>query len=224
MYKEIYIILISKLINILTRRFTKIYKVNGLAIHKFKGVFPPKNMLSNDALLVIVLVMRKLIIRRGFRFNFLEIGVGSGVISLSLDNVFTYVIGIDINFQACLNTLYNDHERRLDIICGDSSSSIRSNSIDIIYVNPPYLPCSARDVTESSICAGRDKLDVYKLVIHPIRVMRRKGIFIISLSNISTLLSIIINYISKLFSRVKIYSWRFMPFERINVYLLIRNR
>jgi len=224
MYVEIYTILVSKLIRFIIKRLNKLYKVNDLTIYKFKDVFPPKNMLSNDVLITIASVMKKIITEEGLRFNILEIGVGSGVISLSLANIYTYVIGIDTSFQACLNTLYNDHERKLDIICGDLTESIRKHSIEIVYMNPPYLPCNVEDAADISICGGREKSNMYRMIISPIRVLSSNGIFVLSVSSISPLLNIMIEGISKLFSKVIIYSRRFIPFESINVYILIRNQ
>ncbi|MEM1541776.1 MAG: methyltransferase [Ignisphaera sp.] len=79
----------------------------------------------------------------------LEIGSGTGYISIRLcmsiySNPTKYVIAIDIDpyaiYSSWLSTKINGMDMYIDVVQCDSASCIRSNSIDIVYFNPPYLP------------------------------------------------------------------------------------
>ncbi|MCY3411451.1 MAG: methyltransferase [Candidatus Heimdallarchaeota archaeon] len=75
-----------------------------------------------------------------------EIGIGSGLIFLSLAKLHPSIeiIGVDVNFQACIATRNNSNLNEIDnvqIICSDLMSCFRNQSFEgLIICNPPYLP------------------------------------------------------------------------------------
>ncbi|OLS23311.1 MAG: Release factor glutamine methyltransferase [Candidatus Heimdallarchaeota archaeon LC_2] len=76
----------------------------------------------------------------------LEIGCGSGVISLSYLHKFPqkHYIAVDISYEAVCLTLRNMKKNNLDnllLICSDLTSAFRKGiKFDEIIFNPPYLP------------------------------------------------------------------------------------
>lgn len=78
--------------------------------------------------------------------NILEIGPGSGIISLSALNDFPEHLYycVDLNFDATLLTLKNmkfNNLENLHIICSDLLLCFRKGiKFDTIITNPPYLP------------------------------------------------------------------------------------
>tara|TARA_B100000287_G_C20650316_1_gene786615 strand:+ start:798 stop:1403 length:606 start_codon:yes stop_codon:yes gene_type:complete len=75
---------------------------------------------------------------------FTEIGVGSGIISLSIGNKKSSIIGVDINMIAALvskkNAYRNNYDNYLGV-CGDGIKSFRKKSLgEKLIFNPPYLP------------------------------------------------------------------------------------
>lgn len=80
--------------------------------------------------------------------NFLEIGSGSGYVTLNLCRLICnnsrYMIMIDVEqyavYSSWLSIKRNNMDVYVDVAQCDAASCIRSNSIDVIYFNPPYLP------------------------------------------------------------------------------------
>lgn len=76
----------------------------------------------------------------------LEIGCGSGIISLSYLQKFpqNHYFAVDINYEAVYLTLKNMKNNNLDnlqLICSDLTTSFRKGTrFDEIIFNPPYLP------------------------------------------------------------------------------------
>ena len=75
---------------------------------------------------------------------FTEIGVGSGIISLSIGDKSSSIIGVDINMIAALiskkNAYSNNYDNYLGV-CGDGVKSFRKKSLGgKLIFNPPYLP------------------------------------------------------------------------------------
>ncbi len=76
----------------------------------------------------------------------LEIGSGSGIISLSLakKNQNKIFLVTDLSIESCKiinkNLVLNTINSQFDIICCDKISAIRSFNPDVVIWNPPYLP------------------------------------------------------------------------------------
>ncbi len=124
----------------------------------------------------------------------LEIGVGTGIISLSLLSNFPQLkmLGVDINEQAVLlaqkNALYLDNQHydedgidyiiaeRFDVFWSNLFSEVEQGpfSLDFIVSNPPYIDSAEmknlmKDVLEyephSALFGGEDGLDFYREIL-----------------------------------------------------------
>ncbi|MEM2929565.1 MAG: methyltransferase [Thermoproteota archaeon] len=91
----------------------------------------------------------------------LEIGCGSGVVSLSLARRNIEVVAVDVNIEACRNTLANFKRNRLQgvvhVVNGDLATAFRDGvGFDAIVSNPPYLPVEQSPNEDPSWAAGKD--------------------------------------------------------------------
>ena len=79
-----------------------------------------------------------------FEGSVLEIGCGSGIISLHLVQRGNLVTAVDINPRAVEATKFNSKENNLEleVLEGDLFSSVKNRSFSTIVCNPPYLPPS----------------------------------------------------------------------------------
>ncbi len=80
----------------------------------------------------------------------LEIGVGSGIIALTLAKHVKKVVGIDISKEAVKCTKYNAKtnrlENKIELILGDLFNPLKTEAkFDLILFNPPYLPSEKTD-------------------------------------------------------------------------------
>jgi release factor glutamine methyltransferase len=76
--------------------------------------------------------------------SFLDVGTGSGYISLEIKGKCSRVISSDINVEACKQAILN-----LDgVVMCDLSNAFKENSFDIVAFNPPYLPKDGNEFEE----------------------------------------------------------------------------
>lgn len=83
--------------------------------------------------------------------NPLQVGSGSGIIITALKQVLkstAFCLGVDINEHACKMTKSTSWNNNcpVDVIQGDLISCFKSNSIDLIVFNPPYVVTSNDEV------------------------------------------------------------------------------
>lgn len=121
--------------------------------------------------------------------DILEIGVGSGIISLTLGNEFkdSKVTGVDISDYAL--KLANENKENLKIY---NVSFIKSNlyenvvdKYDIIVSNPPYIPSDDIDGLQVEVAVheprialdgGKDGLDFYReIIVNSTSYLKEKG-------------------------------------------------
>jgi release factor glutamine methyltransferase len=106
-----------------------------LDITVFPGVYPP----SEDTYLLLDSLMI------GEDDSFLEVGCGTGLISITVARKANRVVCIDSSIDAVQNTLENLRRNRLHqrchIIESDLLSALSSSAkFSLIVFNPPYLP------------------------------------------------------------------------------------
>lgn len=72
----------------------------------------------------------------------LEIGCGTGFISLHCKDLGCQVVAVDKNYDAVKNTKINSkkNELRLDVRKSDLFSAVDETDWDVMIFNPPYLP------------------------------------------------------------------------------------
>jgi release factor glutamine methyltransferase len=95
-----------------------------------------------------------------------EMGCGSGFVAASAALLLplAYVLGTDLSSRACLASkkTFESHDcsPRSDVVASESLCSFKSSlSFDIILANPPYVPTSTEELSESLaiLRAGRQK-------------------------------------------------------------------
>lgn len=115
-------------------------------------VFPPQLTFSTKILLDFV---KDLDLESK---TFLELGCGSGIISLLTSKKGAKVTASDIN-QTALDFLVVNAEKnnlKLKTVYSDLFQNIESHSFDYIIINPPYYPKAAKNVKEQSWFCGEN--------------------------------------------------------------------
>jgi len=112
-------------------RITRKYRVNDIDIIVLPGVFDPVISKSTIAL------MRNLDVK-GSRV--LEIGCGTGLLSIFLEKLGNYVVATEIDKRAARCALINIQRNRahVDVILTDFARGLKG-PFDVIVCNPPYF-------------------------------------------------------------------------------------
>ena len=136
----------------LNRRAEKLVhtRVEELDLQVFPGVFHPKYFGSSSILAKFVAGLPL----RGK--SFLEMGCGSGVVSLCAARAGAVVTAVDINPEAVSCTMANAarNNLRVDARQGDLFSSSSFARFDVIAWNPPFLPRAPRSPAEAAFYGG----------------------------------------------------------------------
>ena len=96
--------------------------------------------------------------------RFLEIGIGTGLISICAAKQGAVVEGTDINPAAVANAKHNSRKNKIRarFFCGDLFEGI-SGKFDMIVFNPPYLPSSKNDILtkweEKALIGGQNGVE-----------------------------------------------------------------
>lgn len=137
-------------------RRTHYYNYYGIQVSVPPGIFNPKLSFSTKYL-TDFLSKQDLKDR-----SFLEVGSGSGVISLFAAKIGAQVTATDINPLAIKCTRNNAQSNRLDVrvIHSDLFEVIPTNTFDFIVVNPPYYPKAPKNDIEKAWFCG-DNFDFF---------------------------------------------------------------
>lgn len=122
----------------------------------------------------------------------LEIGCGSGVVSLALARKKVEVVAVDISKEACRNTLINFKRNKLQgivhIVNGDLAKAFREGvKFDIVMSNPPYLPVEPSSEEDSSWAAGTEAPFSKKLLENALPLISKLGTIFLIQSSLSDL-------------------------------------
>ncbi len=127
-----------------------VYEYNGVSLHIPSGVFHPKYFFSTKYLLQTILslpIQNK---------RLLELGAGSGLISLSAAKAGAMVTASDISATAIaalhINAVANGVS--IEIIKSDLFEAIPLHNFDFIVINPPYYPKNPRNEFELAWYCG----------------------------------------------------------------------
>ena len=118
----------------------------------------------------------------------LEIGTGSGLLALELEQNNRLVVGVDLDFNA-LNKLRISIAKKktgskINIICCDSASPFRDDVFDLVVFNPPYLP--SEKVNDIAIDGGPSGIEISKTWLKDTsRILRKDGRIVFLSSSIS---------------------------------------
>jgi len=115
---------------------TKIIETHGLQLKVDHEVYTPRE----DSFLISDMLQTEEFSRE----LFMEIGTGSGIVSLSVGYPDSTVICTDINYAAARQTHENARYNGFDavlVVCTDGTTPFRRGAIpSTVIFNPPYLP------------------------------------------------------------------------------------
>ena len=128
------------------------YSYKGINVLVHPDVFPPHYTISTKILLDFV---------DGLEIKnktFLELGCGSGIISLFAASKGAIVTATDINDKAIeyLKASSRKHNLPLTILHSDLFSELQYQSFEYIFINPPYYPKTPKNQKEQAWFCGED--------------------------------------------------------------------
>ena len=128
------------------------WRWRGLSMTVPKGVFHP-GLFFSSGVLAAEIERRKPIGR-----SVLDVGCGSGVLSLVAARAGATVTAVDINPEAVRTTATNAAANGLDVdvLWSDLFAQLGGRRFDLVVVNPPYFAKDPADDTERAWFAGAD--------------------------------------------------------------------
>ncbi|MGC4041104.1 MAG: methyltransferase [Flavobacterium sp.] len=128
------------------------FRYDGIRIKIHPDVFPPQLTFSTKILLGFVNTLNL------ENKSFLELGCGSGIISLLASKKGAQVTASDINAAAldylAANVLKNNLE--VKAVYSDLFQNLKGQTFDYIIINPPYYPKQAKSVKEQAWFCGEN--------------------------------------------------------------------
>lgn len=152
----------------------------------------------------------------------LEVGCGCGLISMVLARNSIEVFAIDVNKEACMNTLQNSKKNILrgiiHVINSDVATALRGGlRFDLVVSNPPYLPVEQSAEEDVSWAAGRGCSFSKKLLENTFPLLSDNGVMLLVQSSLSDLHSLKKLVEEKGFKMEEVSHKKFF-FERIIVF------
>ncbi|VVC04328.1 putative S-adenosylmethionine-dependent methyltransferase [Candidatus Bilamarchaeum dharawalense] len=157
-------------------------KYLGLDLVIYPSVYEP----AEDSFLLANAAMK-------LRGKILEIGCGSGIVSLICAREGGNVLGVDVNPEAVKCAKINAKRNKIksvQFIESDLFSNVPKQQFDAILFNPPYLPTSREEVIEGDLNlafdGGPDGLSVIKQFLnHVDSYLKPGGVLLIILSSLT---------------------------------------
>ena len=173
-------------------------------------------------------MLAEAILNENRTFNLaLDMGCGSGALSIILAEKASHIIALDINPSAVkntkLNALINGLSYKIDVICGDLFHPIRYGYLfDLIVFNPPYLPEDEYDqilslqdrLAWSGGISGRETIDAFINLLNSF--MRNNGVLLMIQSSLSDY-ELTVKRLKNLNFKVKVIAIKNFFFERLCV-------
>lgn len=133
-------------------RIPRPYKYQGIQVMVHPEVFPPHLTLSTKILLDFIAELDL------SKKSFLELGCGSGIISLFARSKEATVTASDINKTALEYLKKASEENNLEVDCVYSNlfENLQTKNFDYILINPPYYPKQPKNVKEQAWFCGDD--------------------------------------------------------------------
>lgn len=128
------------------------YYYQDICIKIHPEVFPPQLTFSTKILLDFINEMDLK------NKTFLELGCGSGIISLLASRKKAFAIASDIN-QTALRYLENNalkNKLQVQVVYSDLFDEIGNQELDYIIINPPYYPKKPKNIKEQAWFCGAD--------------------------------------------------------------------
>lgn len=130
----------------------KKYCYEGICVKVHPDVFPPHLTLSTKILLDFIKPLHLT------NKSFLELGCGSGIISILAAKKQANVISTDINTTALsfLKEAAQKNQVALSIIESDLFENLNGYTFDYIIINPPYYPKKPKNTKEKAWFCGEN--------------------------------------------------------------------
>ena len=128
------------------------YCYENICVKVHPDVFPPQLTLSTKILLDFI---RE---KELYSKTLLELGCGSGIISLLASKKGAKVTAIDINKTALefLAINANNNQLKINILASNLFENLVNKSFDIIIINPPYYPKKSKSIKEQAWFCGEN--------------------------------------------------------------------
>ena len=128
------------------------WSYSGLRFKVFPGVFHPGLFFSTKIMMDYLSTLNL----KGQ--SLLEIGCGSGAISLWATRLGAKVTAVDLNPRAVENTQENalKNDLFLDVLVSDLAANLGEEIFQLIVVNPPYYPKEPANAEELAWYCGKD--------------------------------------------------------------------
>ena len=92
--------------------------------------------------------------------NFLEVGCGTGVVSIAVAKKAAHGVGVDINERAVINSQHNARAQgvtNLDFLVSNVFENV-TGKFDVIICNPPYSKHEVRDTIDRMFWDPEDEM------------------------------------------------------------------
>ncbi|WP_055443827.1 methyltransferase [Lacinutrix himadriensis] len=128
------------------------YSYENIEVLVYPEVFPPHLTISTKILLDFI---KPLNLQNK---SVLELGCGSGIISLFASSKGANVTASDINSIAldALKIASKKNNASISILNSDLFDAIKNKSFDYIIINPPYYPKNPENIKEQAWFCGED--------------------------------------------------------------------
>ena len=130
----------------------RFYQYQQVKVKVFKGIFHP-GLFFSTKLLLKYLPSLSLNNKR-----FLELGAGTGIISVFAAQQNAIVTASDINPKAIENIQYNNQQNQanIQVIQSDLFDQFTNQAFDYIVINPPYYPQNPQSDAEYAWYCGEN--------------------------------------------------------------------
>lgn len=128
------------------------FRYADIEVLVYPEVFPPHFTFSTKILLNFI---KELDLKEK---TFLELGCGSGIISLFASSKGAKVTATDIN-KIALNALKEAKVKNhieVDVLYSDLFENVSKQQFDFIFINPPYYPRTPKNVQEKAWFCGEE--------------------------------------------------------------------
>lgn len=130
---------------------TRSFRYKGISIQIFPGVFHPGLFFSTK---IFIKFLEQLDLHNK---KVLELGCGTGLISIYCHRRGARVTASDVSQAAVANTVENSEMNQADIriVHSDLFANISPNDFDIILINPPYYPKEFKSDSDRAWFCGK---------------------------------------------------------------------